>query len=161
MDEYLSLIKISDDAFKDLVEYFENQDEKVIICMFGDHQPWVSNLIVKTDKTDSNLNMERLMSKYKTPFVIWANYDIEETDGYDISMNYLGGLLQRTAGIPLSPYFAYLEQLREQYPVITVNGYVDSEGNYYNWDGQGNEFPEYRMLQYNYLYDDDTVEWGY
>ncbi|MBE5865803.1 MAG: glycosyltransferase [Lachnospiraceae bacterium] len=161
VDEYLSCIKISDEAFADLVSYFEKQDEKVIICMYGDHQPWISDLLVETDKTDSNVSVEDLMLKYKTPFVIWANYDIEEAEGYDISMNYLGGLVQRTAGIPLSPYFAYLEKLREEYPIITVNGYVDKDGNYYNWGSAGDEFPDYRMLQYNYLFDDETVDWGY
>jgi len=157
LNEYLSLIKISDEAFEDLVGYFEKQDEKVVICMFGDHQPWITDLFTVNSGTEA----EKALKKYKTPFVIWANYDIEEAEGYDISMNYLGGLVQRTAGIPLSPYFTYLEQLREEYPIIAAKGYVDKDGNYYNWNSEGNEFPDYRMLQYNYLYDKDTVEWGY
>ncbi len=161
LDQYLTLIKISDEAFEDLVKYFEKQDEKVIICMFGDHQPWLSDKIVNGDGTDPNLDIEQRMNMYKTPFVIWANYDIEEADGYDISMNYLGGLLLRTAGVPLSPYFLYLEELREEYPIITVNGYVDSGGNYHNWSGDGSEFLEYRILQYNCLFDDRRVDWGF
>lgn len=161
IDEYLSAVKVSDEAFADLVSYFEKEDEKVVICMFGDHQPWVFADIEEKYLVEAESVEERTMNNYRTPFVIWANYDIEETDDYDISMNYLGGLLQRTAGIPLSPYFAYLEQLRLEYPVITINGYMDNQGNYYNWDGSGSEFPEYRMLQYHYLFDHDTVEWGY
>ncbi len=157
LNEFLSLMKISDEAFADLIGYFEAQDEKVVICMFGDHQPWVSNQIMAMD---NSLPLEQLQKKYKTPFVIWANYDIEEAKGLDISMNYLGGLLQRTAGIPLSPYFSYQEKLREDYPIITLNCYMDKEENFYSWGSEGNEFPEYRMLQYNYLFD-DTVEWGY
>ncbi|MCM1089414.1 MAG: LTA synthase family protein [Muribaculum sp.] len=156
VNEYLSLIKISDEAFAKLIGYFEKQEEKVIICMFGDHQPYVSDSIVG-DGAEGDVKQK--LNKYRTPFVIWANYDIEEADGYDISMNYLGGLLLRTAGVPLTPYFAYLEQLREDYPVITFNGYLDYEGNYSNWSG--GEFPEYRMIQYNYLFDSNTVEWGY
>ncbi len=161
IDEYLSLIKISDEAFADLVGYFEKEDEKVVICMFGDHQPWISSLITGTDRTDAGQNAAQMMNMYKTPFVIWANYDIDEAEGYDISMNYLGGLLQETAGIPLSPYFAFLKEYREKYPIITLNGYVDGQGNYGNWGSEGDEFPEYRILQYNYMFDDDTVEWGY
>jgi hypothetical protein len=149
LEEYLSLVKISDEAFEELVEYFAKQDEKVIICMFGDHQPGLSKQIVQTEDATS----EQLMNLYKTPFVIWANYDIEEGADYDISMNYLGGLLLRTAGVPLSDYFSYLEELRESYPIITLNGYADSEGDLSLWSGDDNEFPEYRMLQYYYLYD--------
>jgi hypothetical protein len=155
LQEYLSLIKISDEAFEKLVEYFETQDEKVIICMFGDHQPGLSKQIVQADDTET-MTQEQLMNLYKTPFVIWANYDIQGEEvayDYDISLNYLGGLLMRTAGVPLSDYFSYLEELRENYPIITVNGYVDSEGDLSLWSGEDNEFSEYRMLQYYYLYD--------
>lgn len=157
LNEYLSLVKISDEALEELVNYFAAQEEKVIICMFGDHQPWVTDLLTVSSETES----EKALKKYKTPFVIWANYDIEEENGYDISMNYLGGLIQKTAGIPLSPFFTYLEQLRKEYPIIAAKGYVDRDGNYYNWDGTGKEFLDYRMLQYNYLYDKSRVEWGY
>lgn len=161
VDEYLSLVKISDDAFKELVEYFEGQDEKVIICMYGDHQPWVSEFLVSDNMKEGSEASEALLKKYRTPVVIWANYDIDELDDCNISMNYLGGLLMRTAGIPTSPYFDYLEQLSKEYPVITTNGYVDAEGVYHGWSGANDEFMDYRMLQYNYLYDDNTVEWGF
>ncbi len=161
LDEYLSLVKISDEAFEDLINYFAAQDEKVVICMFGDHQPWVFDLIAGTNRAEGSAASELVMGKYRTPYVIWANYDIEEVEGYDISLNYLGGMVMRTAGVPLSPYFAYLEDLRQEYPILTINGYVDKEGNYSNWSGNADEFLEYRRLQYNYLFDEDTVEWGY
>lgn len=77
-------------------------------------------------------------------------------------MNYLGVLLQKTAGVPLSPYFSFLEAQMKEYPVITVNGYVDQAGKSYSWNGDGSEFQDYRVLQYNYLFDAmHTVEWGY
>ncbi len=161
IDQYLSLVKISDDAFAGLVHYFEEQDEKVVICMFGDHQPWIFDLIAGTVPAEGSGSSGEVMNKYKTPFVIWANYDIEEARDLDISMNYLGGLLMRTAGIPLSPYFRFLEQEREQYPIVTVNGYVDSAGEYFGWGSEEDEFSGYKMLQYNYLFDDEKVDWGY
>lgn len=161
LDEYLSLIKISDEAFADLVGYFEQQDEKVIICMFGDHQPWIFDLVIEAGLAYGDSAYEQTMNKYRTPFVIWANYDIEEAEGRDISMNYLGGLLMRTAGVPQSPYFRFLEQTSAEYPIVTINGFVDSEGTYHAWGNESTEFPEYRILQYNYLFDTETVEWGY
>lgn len=160
LDEYLSLVKISDAAFADLVGYFEGQEEKVIICMFGDHQPSFSDSILD-EVSDGNETSTGAPNQYKTPFVIWANYDIQEADDYDISLNYLGELLMQTAGIPRSPFFTFLEEEREEYPIVTVNGYMDSQGNYSGWVGDEECFQEYRILQYNYLFDDDTVEWGY
>ena len=156
LDEYLSLMKISDEAFEELTDYFEKQDEKVIICMFGDHQPYISDKLV-----EENADPKKLMDKFKTPFIIWANYDIDEADGYDISMNYLGGLLLETAGVPLSPYFEFLKQYREIYPIITLNGYVDGEGNYSAWGSEQDVMSDYRILQYDYLYKNSAVDWGY
>lgn len=161
LNEYLSLIQISDNALEELVSYFEKQDEKVIICMYGDHQPWLSNLIIPGSSLTPDSDAEKRFAKYKSPFVIWANYDIEEADSLDISLNYLGGMVMQVAGVPLSPYFSYLQELREDYPIITVNGYIDSQNVYRNWENNGNEFPEYQMLQYNYLFDKHSVEWGY
>ncbi len=154
-DAYLSLIKVSDEAFEQLVEYFENYEEKVIICMFGDHQPafWDEEFYeaVYAD-TPELTEIDKILNQYKTPFVIWANYDIEEASNLDISMNYLGVLLMETAGVPLSPYFQYLSELKEDYPIITMNGYVDSDGNYSSWSGDNTEFSDYRILQYYYLF---------
>ena len=36
---YLNLVKKSDEAFQELVEYFERVDEPTVIVMFGDHEP--------------------------------------------------------------------------------------------------------------------------
>lgn len=155
LDEFLSLIDISDKAFQELIAYFERQDEKVIICMFGDHQPMIWSGPPETIVSGADLNF------YKTPFVIWANYDIPEQEGLDISMNYLGALLVKTAGINESAFQQYLLQLMEKYPVITANGYIDRDGVFYQWSGNEDEFLEYRMLQYNYLFDSKTVDWGF
>lgn len=160
VDQYLSLVKISDEALEELVHYFEKEDEKVVLCIFGDHQPAVASTIVRKYHTGAEENAEEHMKLFKTPFYIWANYDIEEEEGYDISMNYLGGLILDTAGIPLSPYFTYLKQLREEYPIITVNGYVDREGVYHDWNTP-DPFDEYRAVQYNYLFDENTISWAY
>lgn len=155
-DIYLSLINESDAAFEQLITYFENRDEKVLICMFGDHQPKLGsedfyNSIYAA--TAGLTEEEKLLNLYKTPFIIWANYDIEEQEGLDISMNYLGGLLLEAAGIPRSAYFQFLYGLRQEYPIITANGYVDRDGNFSTWSGEDTEFLEYRILQYNYLFD--------
>ena len=42
-DQYLSLMKRSDQAFQYLVEYFSRIDEPTMIVMFGDHQPSVED----------------------------------------------------------------------------------------------------------------------
>lgn len=42
-DQYLSLMKESDEAFRFLLEYFSECREPTMIVMFGDHQPSVED----------------------------------------------------------------------------------------------------------------------
>ena len=52
----------------------------------------------------------------------------------------------------MSPYFKYLQNQMQTYPVMTSNVYMDAEGNRYQWKGDKSEFPEYRILQYHRIY---------
>lgn len=154
VNTFLSLMYESDKALKELVEYFEKEDEKVVICMFGDHQPRTAdnNFYQQIyNMTDNLTDTDKLLNKYKTPFVIWANYDIQEKQDVDISLNYLGLLLSETAGLPLSSLETFLSKQIEQYPIITTNGYVDSQGNYYSWENDSSCLNDYRVFQYGYL----------
>lgn len=155
LDVYLSLMKKSDEALEELISYFSEQDENVIICFFGDHQPKFNDdsLYDKIyQQTEGLSEVDKVMNKYVTPFMIWANYDIEEAKDINISSNYLSVVLQKTAGMEMSPHFEYLSSLMEQYPIITSNGYVDSQGTFYEWSGDSNEFSDYRILQYYRLF---------
>lgn len=162
-DIYLSLIRNSDEAFRQLITYFEKEKEPVVICMYGDHQPWLENSFYEAvfEQTQGLEEEGKARNMYKTPFLIWANYDIPEQSGLDIGMSYLGALLLQTAGIQGSPYFNFLQQYMEEYPIITVNGYEDREGNHYNWSGEDSELLDYRILQYNHLFDKNIVGWGF
>ncbi|MBR0085595.1 MAG: LTA synthase family protein [Lachnospiraceae bacterium] len=157
---YLSLIKISDGQFKDLITYFENSfDEPVVVMMFGDHQP--NNDIVEPVQTlngldASDLSLEDAQNRYKVPFVIWANYDIEEADySSGISLNYLSNLLCSTAGLKITPYQAFLKDLYKEVPIVTANVVIDNKGDYYPVaDNPYNDvLNDYACIQYNYLFD--------
>ena len=89
-EQYLTLANKSDEAFQLLVDYFSHQDEPTIILMFGDHQPSVEQEFL--DKvygiTQDNMTMEQYMDKYKTPFLIWANYDLPDDQIPTSSLNF-------------------------------------------------------------------------
>ncbi len=156
LNMYLSLLKESDEAFEMLVNYFAKQDERVIICMFGDHQPKFDesrtyDLICA--QTEGLTEVDKRMNLYKTPFVIWANYDIEEAQGLDISLNYLGALTMKASGINSCSYFNYLNFLMEDWPIITVNGILDSKEQYYSGLSETKDgLQDYRILQYHQLF---------
>lgn len=163
-NKYLSLIKASDDAFKELVEYFENVDEPTIICMFGDHQPSVeTDFIAEVMGVDSlsGLTPEQEQSRHITPFIIWANYDIEERQIDKLSSNYLSSLVLEIAGVKLTEYNKYLLKLSQTLPVIDTVGYIDNEDNYYKWSDVSPYsalLDEYEKIQYNNIFDRKNID---
>lgn len=166
-EQYLSLMKESDTAFQELVTYFSAQEEDTLILMFGDHQPsdFVTNVIQQQDgKLADERTLEEQQRRYITPFVMWANYDIDEAFYPALSANYLNTILLETAGLPLTPYQQYLSNLRDKLPVITANGFMDKNGTFYSFDSADSyesTLNEYSAFQYNLLFDDEArkEEW--
>lgn len=153
--EYLTLIRESDRAFKNLLQYFEGVDEDVIVLMFGDHQPGLASEIY--DKLDyreheSPKEQEKL---FTVPFVLWANYDIEEEENVWTSANFLRSRLLENSGIPLGNYDRFLQSFEQEYPAINAAGYIDAFGDYnysYNLPEEG-VAQMYRILQYGNIFD--------
>ncbi len=156
-EQYLTLAAKTDDAFRRLVEYFEQQEEPTIILMFGDHQPTVEQefLDLAYGVTQDGMTMEQYMDKYRTPFVIWANYPLPDSQLNDSSLNFLGQYLLRYAGIEQSSYDQYLWNLQKTLPAVTFVGYTDTQGNAYS-HLETNDFTalieEYQAFQYNNLF---------
>lgn len=158
-NQYLSLIKLSDEALQDLVGYFEKQEEPTIIVMFGDHQPHLPDYFYQKvmGKMPDDLNQEESMQKYMVPFMIWANYDIPEEEIERTSLNYLSVLMLEAAGLEMTDYQRFLLDLYEHVPSMSANGYYDEAGNLYDIN-EGNPetdqwLEEYEIIQYNYLFD--------
>lgn len=131
LPNYLSLIKLSDQALENLIEYFSQADEDTVIVFFGDHQP--SNSVAApvwklNGRSGDSLTEEEEARRYKVPFIIWANYDIEAASNVETSANYLGSHVLRAAGLPLYDYRNYLSQLEGQYPVLTAIRAENAQG---------------------------------
>lgn len=159
LKRYLNLIHHSDTALKSLIEYFSKQKDPTVIVFFGDHEPGLSNEVYSKilGKNVEKLSAEENMNLYKTPFLIWANYDIEEQENVNISMNYLSTLMLESTGMKLSPFNQFLLDIHKQIPVLTTNGYFGEDGNYYSLKDESSPYYEslrkYQILQYNNLFD--------
>ncbi len=156
LDTYLSLLTKSDEAFEMLINYFSSQNEKVIICMYGDHQPKFENSLsydLICAQTDGLTELDKQANLYKTPFIIWANYDIDEMQDLDISMNYLGALTLQQTGINSYPYFNYLNELRQSWPILSINCIYDGQKQYSHLNETGTSLNEYCNLQYYQIFE--------
>lgn len=156
LSAYLSLMKLSDQAIEELVQYFSEEEEDTVIVFFGDHQPTdsVINPILKLNGTTSSaLSPEEEADRYQVPFFIWANYDIEEESGLNISANYLASRTLDAAGLPKPGYFSFLTELEKQVPVISANHVSLSDGTFSAADEQDDLLNEYRTFQYYQLFE--------
>lgn len=161
-EQYLSLLKRSDEAFKDLITYFESQEEPTIILMFGDHQPadYVTN-VIDSGKTMGDGEYTTAVGKsgsdrkerYIVPYIMWANYDIEESTGDETSANYLGLQLLEAAGVPLTDFQTYLKELEKNVPVLSASTVKILPQNKEEADQTKQLLDAYYMLQYNMMFD--------
>lgn len=159
-EQYLSLMQASDEALEGLLSYFETYEEPVIVVMFGDHQPRLEDGFYEyiTGQSVNMWDVEQRMNQYKTPFIIWHNYDTEGADIGDVSLSYLASIMMENAGLAMSEYQQFvLEQYREM-PVVNAIGMIDAEGNVFSKGSReyGDMSDDYRMLIYNHTADKEN-----
>lgn len=129
-EQYFALVKESDRAVEELLDYYSACDEPTLVVFFGDHQPPLKNAFYEEleQKPMDERTTQEVLRQYAVPFFIWANYDIEEARDVVISPNYLGVLTAQVAGLPLTGYMNFLSQMYEVLPVITPVGIITADG---------------------------------
>lgn len=159
-NQYFSLIRESDDALCDFVNYFRYVEEPVQIVFFGDHQPSLNRKFyeILNGKGLSGLTMAELEALYTVPFFIWTNYDTPEETIEITSLNFLSSLALERAGLDLPPYNQFMLDLMEVVPALNARGYYSLEkGKYLHIEeAMGKEalwLTKYKYLQYNGLFD--------
>ena len=161
VDQYLTLIKSSDEALKKLITYFEAVDEPTVILFMGDHQPALDSRFIAeiSGKARSERNAEENMILYQVPYLIWANSDsgLPREAPARTSMNYMQTNLLRSFGGQLTGFQKFLSELQNDIPVICAHGYWGNDGSFYKPDDSSSpyygKYLEYAILQYNYLFD--------
>ena len=167
VEQYLSVIKASDDALKYLLDYFSGVDEPTIVVMFGDHLPKISNDFyaeLMQDTLPEGETPSDVYAAYQTPFIIWANYDlgVDEPDFGDISSNYLSSLMLEISGLETTDYNDFLMDLMKEIPVLSAKGSFDRNGTAVDITDTDSTYTDmlsaYRSLQYNSLNDFENIQ---
>ncbi len=165
-EQYLSLMKASDEALEGLLNYFEAYEEPTIVVLFGDHQPRLEDGFYEyvTGQPTSTWDLEQHMQQYKTPFIIWHNYDVESKEVGDIALSYLASLLLENTGLPMSEYQRYVWQQYQEIPVLNSLGIRDAKGNLFSKGSAEYQAlsEKYKLLMYNHTVDiENRVEGFY
>lgn len=158
-EQYVNRVRCTDDALKELIAYFEKQDEPTAVLFLGDHQPDLTSGFLNsiTNGGFPQWTGEELMRRYAIPFVLWANYELPAKEYEKTSMNYLQSILADTLGLPMTGYQKYLLEMMEEIPAVTANGYWGKNGSFYQ-TGDGTSpyydtLTEYKQILYSNILD--------
>ena len=143
------------------VDELRQQEEPVVLVLFGDHNPWMGDGNSVYQALGINFDMstsEGFYNYYNTPYLIWVNDAAKET----LDCDFVG------EGPNIGPYFlmpllfdlcdwegpAYLQAIRpvaEQLPVLSVTGrYVENGELTGSLSPEGKALAEeYKALQYH------------
>ena len=134
VNEYVSLIQQSDEALQYFLTKLKSLDRKVVVVLWGDHQPFFPDKFNDAWFTDEDnaTHQERL---WQTNYIIWANYDVagnaQTSQKDNLSTNYLGSTLMQMIGAPLTKYQKATLSLRNALPAVNSTGYEDRSLRWY------------------------------
>lgn len=163
-EQYLSLMRESDQALQYLLEYYASVDEPTMIILFGDHQPSVETEFYEALYGCSldEVEEEDYLRQYITPFFIWTNYDTESMLEENLSAMFLSCAILERANLQATDFVSFLRYLYQQLPVVHILGYYTSDGAWENWDGweEKEEYPllhQYDLLRYHYMFERNQI----
>ena len=143
---YAEGIRDANALLEDLTEFYSAQDEPVLLVFFGDHLPYLGD----NRQGYAELGLpaasvaggEDPYAAYTAPFLIWCNDAAAEALDFEnaiealdlpadgrISACYLGAaVLELTGRGEVSPWFAFLNEMRRELPVLHNGFYESADG---------------------------------
>ncbi len=157
-NEYLSLVDESDEALAEFLGELQELDRPVVVVFFGDHQPYFTG-DYNDALMDDDSELAHTQRLWQTKYVIWANYDVADTDQTsardDTSANFLGAQTLDLIGAPLTDYQKAQVAIRELMPAVNLIAYQGADRQWY-WHGQDSDydagFYDLAHLQYRMLF---------
>ena len=160
-DQYLTLMKRSDEALKILLDYFSACSQPTLIVLFGDHEPSVETSFYEAlyGTRWSQVPGEQKRYSFVTPYLIWSNYERDAGDLGDMSAFMLGGQVLRAAGMEAGGFGYAVERLRGEYPMVHSMGLLTRDGQFLDVLETGTldlsqTVKEYHMLQYYRMFEE-------
>lgn len=121
VEEYYNGMRESIEALEQLVNYFENCEEDTVIVFFGDHAPGFVNQICNTTGRETEMRL------YRTPYMIWTNYENEYESYGDFNISYLSSVLIDYLHLPRPNQYYMNMYMLKHYPINTIYEQVRME----------------------------------
>jgi hypothetical protein len=111
VEEYYNGLYETLDALEALLDYFENYEEDTVVVFFGDHAPSFVSMICDTTGKEIGTGM------YRTPYMIWTNYENDYVSYGDFNLSYLSSVLIEYLEFP-KPQQYYMNKYMLEHCVI-------------------------------------------
>ncbi len=125
-EQFLGALSESEMDLQAFIEQLEGRDRPTLVMFYGDHIPAIEDSYLKEVVAPSDD-----LYAYKTFYGAWANYELPELSVNEqeyLSINYLYASVMANAKLPLTGYQKFLLESADAYPVISVDGLIDSNG---------------------------------
>lgn len=162
-NNYLEGISKTDIALGKMVEFFAQEEEPVVLILFGDHNPWLGDNNSVYEMLGINLDLgteEGFYNYYNTPYVIWANdsakkiLDFSADTQKNLSSCFLMNKFFKIAGYTGNEYMQYSTEIYETIPLINTAGYLENGEFTRNLSAEGKEkLNEFEKIQYYWQYE--------
>jgi len=147
INSYLQGIYDADKQLGRLTDFLENHSTPTIVVFLGDHLPILglhSDRVFETlgfvnHQEDFNWDLNDHINIFHTPYLVWANYEVDQAKWGNISTFFLGARMLELAGIRLNRYYTYLLRGANYFSGITNEIYINSAGEFgYGWANREN-----------------------
>lgn len=146
---YVEGVRDADAMLGRLADYFSASGEPVVLAFWGDHLPYLGDNQLGYTELGSQVSAKEdqrtdPLCSYETPYVLWANdaaadvldwetaiASLDLPEHGDLSASFLGAaLLELTGRSQESPWFAFLNDLRRELPVVQKKTFRTMDGAY-------------------------------
>ena len=153
-------MKETADLLWDTAERIRNIDTPTVMMLFGDHKPWLGDGNSGYNELGIRFqihDVQSLMDRYATPYIIWANTAAKELlgmefsgEGPSVSPGFLMNVLFHTLGWEGNAVMQFTDKVMDTLPVINTTGYYLEEGEFKTvLDQKGKELMQkYDEVQY-------------
>lgn len=161
---YFNGIARTGEAIEYLINYFQEEEEPVVVVLFGDHNPWMGDNNSVYEMLGINLDLsteEGFNNYYNTPYLIWGNTSAKETlntefsgEGTTISPCFLMNELFDLIGYEGNEYMQYTSEWYRDIPVMQSNAYVENGIFVRELTRESTQIvDDFNKLQYYWIYD--------
>lgn len=163
MDALAQGLRDADTALGELLDYFDESEEPVIVVFLGDHLPGLfvseeDNLYTamgySTSSNTQEWQPEEMKRMHSTTFLVWNNYGADLEVPEVLSCTSLGGKLLSWAGAERPLYFQWTDRASEEILLYRSRLFVAGDGTPYEKPPREREntVDTWRNLVYDVIY---------